>query len=69
MRVVTCKMYLFSLYFVKYMIFIIHEMLFGRIGVTFGYNFALRKYDYRGRWSTTLKKIGGGQGKLMGGEL
>ena len=30
----------------------------GRIGVTFVYNFALRKFDFRGRWSATPKNRG-----------
>ena len=51
-RVVTWKKCLFSLYFAKCMI--LHGMLCGRIPVTFAYNFALRKYDYRGRWYATL---------------
>ena len=33
-------------------------MLYGKIGVTFVYNFALRKF--RGQWSATPKKNGGG---------
>ena len=33
-------------------------MLYGKIGVTFVYNFAFRKYDFRGRWSATPQKRG-----------
>ena len=33
-------------------------MLFGSMGVTFVYNFALRQYDFRGRWSATPKNRG-----------
>ena len=45
-RVVTnCKMCLFS-------------MLYGKIGVTFVYNFALRKFDFREPWSATSKNRG-----------
>ena len=43
-------------------------MLCEKIEVPFVYNFALRKFDFRGRWSATPQKIGGGQRKLRGGE-
>ena len=33
-------------------------MLYGKIGVTIVYNFALRKFDIRGRWSATPKNRG-----------
>ena len=33
-------------------------MLYGIIGVPFVYNFALRKFDFRGRWSATPKNRG-----------
>ena len=36
-------------------------MLYGKIGVTIVYNFALRKFEYfdfRGRWSATPQKKG-----------
>ena len=64
-RVVTCRICLFSLYSAKYMIFITYEMLYGRIGVTFMYNFASRKYDLRG-YGLQQPKIGGGQRKQKG---
>ena len=36
----------------------VHEMLYGIIGVTIVCNFALKKYDFRGWWSATLKNRG-----------
>ena len=33
-------------------------MLYGKIGVTIVYNFALRKFDFRGRWSATPQNRG-----------
>ena len=33
-------------------------MLYGKIGATFIYNFAMRKFDFRGRWSATPKNKG-----------
>ena len=33
-------------------------MLYGMIGVPFSYNSALRKFDFRGRWSATPKNQG-----------
>ena len=48
---VTCKMCLFSFHFVNSVIFILHEMLCGRIGVAFVYDFVLRIWKYEGRWS------------------
>ena len=33
-------------------------MFYGTIGVTFENNFALRKLNFRGRWSATLKNRG-----------
>ena len=33
-------------------------MFYGRIGVSFVYDFALRKYDHRGQWSATPKNTG-----------
>ena len=46
-RVITCKMCLFSLYFLNYMIFITRNA--EKIGATVVYNFVLRKFDFRGR--------------------
>ena len=40
-------------------------MLYGKIGVTIVYNFALRKFDFRGWWSAT-PKIGGRSKKTQG---
>ena len=34
-------------------------MLYDKIGVTLVYNFALRKFDFRGQWPATPKKGGG----------
>ena len=42
-------------------------MLYVKIGVTFVYNFALRKFDFRGQSSASPKKRGG-QRKLRGGQ-
>ena len=33
-------------------------MFQGEIGVTFIYNFVLRKFDFRGQWSATPKNRG-----------
>ena len=44
--VVVSEMCLFSLYLLNSR-YSLHEMLYGRIGVTFVYNFALRKYYFR----------------------
>ena len=45
----------------------LHEMVYGRIGLTFVYSSALKKYDFRGQWSATLKNRGG-QRKLKFGQ-
>ena len=42
-------------------------MVYGKIGVIFVYNFALKKLDFRGQWFQT-QKMGGGQRKLRGGQ-
>ena len=42
-------------------------MLYGIIGVLFVYNFALRKFDFRGRWSATPKNTNGGEVKENSG--
>ena len=34
------------------------EMLYGKIGVTFVYNFGLRSFYFRGQWSATLQNRG-----------
>ena len=53
-RVVACKMCLFLLYFVKYMMFIaLHALWNDWID-----NSALRKFDFRGRWSVSPKNRG-----------
>ena len=52
LRAVACKMCLFSFNFVK------PCMLYGMIGVPCLYNFALRKFDFRGLWSVTPKNRG-----------
>ena len=67
-RIVACKMCLFSLYFVKHMMFIIlHALhaLWNDWG-PFCNNSALRKLDFRGRWSRGVGSIfsrGGGGGR------
>ena len=44
-------------------------MFYGKVGVTFVYNSALRTFYFRGLWSATATaKIGGDQRKLRGGE-
>ena len=55
-RVVICKICLFSLYFVKlyYMIFITRNASWKNL-LTFLHNCVLRKYDFRRQWSATLK--------------
>ena len=57
-RVVTCKMGLFLLYFVNYMIFIISKCFMKKIIVTFVYNFALTIFYFRGTWFQTPKNRG-----------
>ena len=57
-RVVICKMCLFLLYFVNYMIFMSSKLRYDKIGVIFVYNFALKKFNFRGRWFQTLKNRG-----------
>ena len=57
-RVVTCKMCLFSHFC---------EMLYGRIGVPFVCDFTLRNYDFRGQWPATPKNRG--RSKKRGGSL
>ena len=56
--VVACKMCLFSLYFVRYMMFITLDALYGMIEALFVYNSALRKFDFRERWSVSPKNSG-----------
>ena len=46
--IVTCKMSLFSLYFVKYMVFIVWKAL-KKIWIILIGNIALRIFDIRGR--------------------
>ena len=52
-----CKMCLFSLYFMKYLMLITLHALLNNWS-PFVYNFALRKFDFRGRWSATPKNRG-----------
>ena len=56
-RVVACKICLFSLYFVKYMMFITLHALWNEWS-PFLYNSALRKFYFRGLWSVSPKNRG-----------
>ena len=65
--VVICKMCLFSLYFMKYLMLITLHALLNNWS-SFVYTLALRKFDLRGQWSATPKNRGG-QRKLRGGQV
>ena len=56
-RIVAHKMCLFSLYFLKYMMFITLNGLWNNWS-PFVYNLELRKFDFRGQWSATPKNRG-----------
>ena len=58
-RVVACKMCLFSCYFVKYMIFItLHALLNYWSPFCIQFCIVLRKFDFRGLWSVSPKNRG-----------